>query len=380
MKNIPFHKADISEEDVTAVSEVIRSGWLTMGQKTFDFEKSFVKDMSDTKAIGLNSGTAALHLALICAGVEAGDEVIVPAITFASTANVIRMCGAKPVIVDVERNTHLIDINALEKTLSKKTKAVIPVHFAGQTCDMNILNAIAEDNDIKIIEDAAHAYPTFYRDKMAGSLGFAAAFSFYVTKTITSGEGGMLTTNDSAVAERARLLRLHGISKDAWKRYSKEGSWRYDVTEWGYKYNMTDMAAALGFSQLKRAQEMTQRRKDISAKYDEAFKNLEEIHPYEINNFCQSSYHLYPLRLNLEKTSTTRDNFIKEMNERGIGTSVHFIPLYHFSCNSDLKYSPSNFPNSEWIFERSVSLPIYPGLTDEDVDYIIENVIDIVTQ
>jgi dTDP-4-amino-4,6-dideoxygalactose transaminase len=189
LKNIPFHKADITEEDVSSVSEVIRSGWLTMGQKTFDFEKSFVNDMKGTEAVGLNSGTAALHLSLICAGVGPGDEVIVPAITFASTANVIRMCGAKPVIVDVNRDTHLIDPDAVKRAITGKTRAIIPVHFAGQPCDMDLINDLAQEKDIKVIEDAAHAFPSLYKNKMVGSLGFSAAFSFYVTKTITSGEG-----------------------------------------------------------------------------------------------------------------------------------------------------------------------------------------------
>lgn len=379
MMRIPFHKPYITEEEIEGVVDSLRNGWLTMGKKTIEFEERFKAYIGSQHAVAVNSCTAALHLALRVIGIKEGDEVIVPTTTFVATAEVVNYFNAKPVLVDVERDTHLIDVEKIEEKITKRTKAIIPVHFSGQPADMDPIMELAKKYNLFVVEDAAHSLPAWYKGRKIGTIGDITAFSFYATKTITTGEGGMATTDNPEWAERMRILRLHGISKDAWKRYTKEGSWEYDVLENGYKYNTTDINASLGLAQLKKADWLWERRKHIAERYNEAFKDYEELILYRVKEDRTSSWHLYPLKLNLEALKIDRNGFIEELKNRGIGTSVHFIPLYRFTYYKErFGYTPQDFPNSEWVFERVLSLPIYPGMTEEEIDYVIENVVDIV--
>lgn len=374
---IPFHRPYITDSEINAMAESVRSGWITMGKKTQEFEDQFRKYIGANEAVAVNSCTAALHLALKCAGVKDNDEVIIPAVTHASTAEAVGYVNAKPVIVDVDRKTHLIDVFEIENKIAKRTKAIIPVHYAGQPAEMDAIIEIAEKNNLYIIEDAAHAFPSKYKNKMIGTIGNITCFSFYATKTITTGEGGMATTGNGEWAERMRLLRLHGVTRDAWTRENTVNFWEYDVTEPGFKYNPTDINSAIGIEQLKKADEMQAMRMRIAKKYNEAFRNNDSLIPYIVKKNSETSWYLYPLKLNLESISIDRNRFLNELKTSGIYTSVHFIPLYRLSYYKSLGYSIKDYPDSEWIFERVFSLPIFPGMTDQEIDYVIDNVLDI---
>ncbi|MCL2026522.1 MAG: DegT/DnrJ/EryC1/StrS family aminotransferase, partial [Leptospirales bacterium] len=262
--DIPFHKPYITDDEINAVALCLRNGWLTMGAKTFEFEERFAATVGGKYAVAVNSGTAALHLALCCIDLKAGDEVIVPAMTFVATAEVVRYFGAKPVLVDIEYDTHLMDAAKIRQKITPRTRAIIPVHYAGQPCDMDEIMQIAEKNNLVVIEDAAHAFPAFYKGRPVGSIGHITCFSFYATKTITTGEGGMAVTDNQKWADKMRTLRLHGISKNAWNRYTKNGSWKYDVVMDGFKYNITDIASAIGIAQLEKIDFMTMERQRLS--------------------------------------------------------------------------------------------------------------------
>ncbi|RPI95289.1 MAG: DegT/DnrJ/EryC1/StrS family aminotransferase, partial [Spirochaetales bacterium] len=314
--NIPFHRPHITEAEIEAVAAVLRSGWLTMGPKTVEFEESFRVRIGSAHAIAVSSATAALHLALVAAGIGEGDEVIVPAMTFASSAEVVRYQNAVVVMADIERDTHLLDAGRLEEKITPRTRAVMPVHYGGLPCDMDRIMDIARRRGIAVIEDAAHSLPADYHGKTVGIIGDFTCFSFYATKTLAVGEGGMITTENADWAERLRSLRLHGIGKDAWKRYSAEGSWAYDVTEIGYKYNMTDISAAIGVEQLKKLDWMNERRAAVASAYDAAFAGADALVPYGKREGRSSAWHLYPLRLNLDALSIDRARFIVELKER----------------------------------------------------------------
>ena len=372
---IPFHKPYITDEEISEVVDSIRSGWLTMGPKTIEFEEKFREYIGSRYTISMNSCTACLHLALKAIGIKEGDEVIVPTVTFTATGEVIVYFNAKPVFADVDKDTLNIDVRKLEQKITNKTRAIIPVHFAGQPCDMDEIMDIAKKYNLKVIEDAAHAIPAWYKGSKIGIIGDITCFSFYATKTLSTGEGGMATTENKEWADKMRVLRLHGISKDAWKRYTNEGSWYYEVIEAGYKYNMTDIQASLGLPQLKKVEWMWAKRREIAKKYTGVFKSIDEIITPIIKTDRESAWHLYIIKLNLEMLKINRNQFIEELKNMGIGTSVHFIPLYThpfyrdtFDCNS------VDFPTSEWIYERIISLPIYPGMTDEDVGRVVEAV------
>lgn len=374
---IPFHKAYLGSEEADAAAEVIRSGWLTMGEKTFRFEKDFSAYTGTANSIAVNSCTAALHLALKAIGLRPGDEVIIPAMTFIATWEVITYSGARPVLADIDPVSFLINPAEIEKKITSKTRAIIPVHYGGESCDMDAIMEIARKHKLIVIEDAAHALPTLYKGRMIGTIGDITCFSFYATKTITTGEGGMITTANTEWADRMRRLRLHGITKDAWNRYSEKGTWQYDVSEAGYKYNMTDIASAIGIEQLKKCEMMSSMRHEIADKYNNAFKNSELLDTWRVRDDKECAWHLYPILVNTDAVSISRDEFIEKLKEAGIGNSVHYIPMYRFSCFNDSGCSPAGFPGCEHMFARQVSLPIYPGLTGEEIDYVISTVLSI---
>jgi dTDP-4-amino-4,6-dideoxygalactose transaminase len=377
---IPFHQAAFDEAEVSAVSEVVRSGWLTMGAKSFEFEKQFQEYIGAKHAISVCSGTAALHLALVAIGLRAGDEVLVPTTTFTATAEVVTYCGARPVLVDVDPLTMNMDPQDAARRITSRTKAIIPVHFAGQPCDMEEISRLAQQHKLHVIEDAAHSLPARYRGKRVGTISPMTAFSFYATKTLATGEGGMVTTDDDAFAAHIRRLRLHGISRDAWKRYTNEGTWYYEVEEAGYKYNFTDLQAALGLVQLSKCDALTEARRRIAERYSVAFANVIGLEPPRVLGDRTSAWHLYVLRLQPERLSISRDKFIEALRDRGIGVSVHFIPLHlHPFYRSAYGYKPGDLPNAEREYRRCLSLPLFPTMRNDEIDRVIAAVTDIVS-
>ena len=371
---IPFHVPDIGEDEIQSVIETLRSGWLTTGLKTKQFEKEFSAWIGASQAVALNSCTAALHLALEAVGVTQGDEVILPTMTFAATAEVVHYCRAKPVLVDCRADTLNIAVDAIEEAISPRTKAIIPVHFAGQPCEMAKILEVAGAHNIKVIEDAAHALPAKYRGEMVGTIGDITCFSFYATKTMTTGEGGMVTTENSEWAEQIRRLSLHGITRDAVDRYTPEGSWYYEILQPGYKYNLTDMASALGIPQLRKADELRRIRQKYAMQYYETFREFPEIILPHVAEDVEHSWHLYVIQLDLDRLRIGRDEMIEQLKKEGVGTSVHFIPLHHHPYYRNNTYPYENYPVSNQLFERILSLPIYPKMTAVDVQYVIDKV------
>jgi perosamine synthetase len=380
---LPFSLPLIEDEEKKAILEVLESGWITTGPKVKQFEEEFATFIGSRHAIAVNSCTAALHLSLDAIGISEGDEVITTPMTFAATAEVVRYFRARPVFVDIEPDTMNLDATKVEAIVNKKGhnfKAIIPVHYGGLPCNMDAIMDIARKHKLKVIEDAAHAFPATYKGRMVGTIGDITCFSFYATKTMTTGEGGMITTDNDEYAERMRVMSLHGINKDAWKRYTNEGSWYYEIIAPGYKYNLTDIAAALGVVQLKKAESMRERREEIASRYDEAFKDLSaiEIPPRPSNSNSIHSRHLYVIRLNLESITIDRNKFIDELNLRGIGTSVHFIPLHiHPYYREIYGFKPEDFPVAYETYKRIISLPIYPKMEYKDIARVVESVTDV---
>ncbi|MGH7266300.1 MAG: DegT/DnrJ/EryC1/StrS family aminotransferase [Candidatus Rokuibacteriota bacterium] len=388
---LPFHLPSISEAEIDDVAAVLRSGWLTTGPKTREFEQRFAEYVGARHAVALNSGTAALHLALDAAGVGEGDRVVTTPFTFAASAEVIFYLRAEPVFVDVRRDSGNIDPERLAETLETgrrdagaRVKVVLPVHFAGQPCAMEPIVDLAAQHGLRVVEDAAHALPARRqwsdgRWRPVGSIGDMTCFSFYATKTLTTGEGGMLTTDSAEWADRARMMSLHGISRDAWKRYTAEGSWYYEVLAPGFKYNLTDVAAALGVGQLRRCTEMYERRRRHVRTYGEALADVEAITLPSEEPGVEHAWHLYVIRLRDEMLTLDRARFVEELRARSIGSSVHFIPLHlHPYYRERFGFRPGAFPNAEWIYRRCVSLPLFPDMTDEDVYSVAGAIRDIV--
>ncbi len=373
---IPFHKPFITEDEIRAAADCLRSGWLTMGNITAEFEQVFSRLLEGRYAIAVNSCTAALHLSLCCLNLNPGDEVIVPSVTFVSTAETVRYTGAVPVLADVDPETGLITPETFKAAVSSRTRAVIPVHYGGQPCDMDEICETAEKLGIEVIEDAAHALPAYYRGRPVGSSGRLTCFSFYATKTVTTGEGGMILTDRPDFADRIRSLRLHGISRDAWKRYSKEGTWMYDVLENGFKYNPADIASAIGLEQLKKIHMLNDKRRALAERYTQAFTDVPGLIPFAEKEDRRSSWHLYPLRINPEESAVNRDRMAEELRASGILTSVHFIPLYRFTAYRQ-SGRPENFPGAEKFFSMELSLPLYPSLSSEEQEYVISSVLKI---
>lgn len=376
---LPFHVPEIDDEDIEAVVNVMRSGWLTTGAKARQFEQEFAAKVGARYAVALNSCTAALHLALEAIGLGEGDEVLVPTMTFAATAEVVTYFKAKPVLIDCLPTTLNMNPDLIERAITPRTKAVIPVHFAGQPCDMTKILEIARRHNLRVIEDAAHAFPASYKGKAIGSIGDYTCFSFYATKNITTGEGGMVTTDDPECADRMRRMSLHGLSRDAWKRYTNQGSWYYEIVAPGFKYNLTDMAAALGLSQLHKADRFWKTRERYAALYAEGFRDLSEITPLGIQDDVQHAWHLYVIQLDLGRLQISRQEFIQGLQQKDIGCSVHFIPLHlHPYYRSTGHYHRGDFPIASHAFDRMVSLPLYSKMSEEDVRRTIQVVRELI--
>lgn len=372
---LPFSPPSITEDEIDEVVEALRSGWITTGPRTEQFEANFAPFVKAEAALALNSCTAGLHLALATLGVGPGDEVISTPMTFAASVNVIEHVGATPVLVDIDPETLNIDPEQVVAAITDRTRAILPVHYAGHPVEMQPLLALAEEHGIFIIEDAAHAVDAEYEGQRVGSIGDLTAFSFYATKNLTTAEGGMLTGRAEWIDE-ARILSLHGMNHDAWRRYEGAGKWYYEVVAPGFKYNMTDIQAALGLVQMRRLPDMQAKRREIVARYHAALDGVAALQiPVEREN-VKHAWHLYVLRLNLSALSIDRAAFIDELAARNIATSVHFIPIHLHPYYRD-KYG-FELPVATAEYQRLVSLPLHPGLTDDDVDDVIAAVLDVV--
>lgn len=375
---LPFAPPLIGEEEIAEIVDTLRSGWITTGPKTRKFEAAFAARLGAPDALALSSCTAALHTALVSAGIGPGDEVITTPLTFVASVNVIEHVGARPVLVDIEPDTLNIDPVRVEAAITPRTSAIMPVHYAGHPVDLDPILALAARHDLVVIEDAAHALPATYKGRLVGSQGNPVAFSFYATKNLTTAEGGMLTGAPDFI-ERGRVIGVHGMTRDAWRRYHKGGSWAYDVIMPGFKYNLTDIQASLGLCQLARLDQMQRRRRQIVAAYHEALGGIEALElPIERANVAHA-WHLYVLRLRPNALRIDRAGFIEELSARNIGTSVHFIPIHlHSYYQGKYGYAPGDFPVCLANYERMLSLPLSPRMSDQDAADVIEAVADVV--
>lgn len=375
---LPFSPPCVGEEEIAAVAEVLRSDWITTGPRTKEFERLFGEAVGAPATLALNSCTAALHTALVTLGIGRGDEVITTPMTFAASVNVIEHVGATPVLVDVEPDTANIDPAAVEAAVTPRTRAIIPVHYTGHPAEMDALWAIADSRRLAIVEDAAHALPASYKGRSIGSGTNPVAFSFYATKNLTTAEGGALTA-DAGFLDRARVVSLHGMSRDAWKRYDKGGSWFYEVVLPGFKYNMTDIQAAIGRVQLAHLASFQARRRAIVAQYAEAFARCDALELPVERPEVEHAWHLFVLRLRPGALSIGRDAFIEALKERNIATSVHFIPVHlHPYYRDRYRLAPDRLPVAYAHYQRALSLPLHPRLSDADVADVCEAVLDVV--
>ena len=383
----------LGEEEIDEVCDTLRSSWITSGPKVERFEKDFARYIGVKHAFAVNSCTAGLHLGLEAVGVKENDLVVTTPYTFTSTSEVIGYLGADPLFIDIKEDTFLLDVkkvaeyfekscfqregNLFDEKTQRRIAAIVPVHIAGQSCDMDSLSGLSERFNVPVVEDAAHSLPTTYKNRMIGTIGDVTAFSFYATKTITTGEGGMVTTNNDKVAARIKIMRLHGINRDSWNRNKeKTPSWSYQVVESGFKYNMTDIAASIGIHQLKKADSFHQSRTEIAQKYNEAFAHIEGLKTPLVESYGTHSWHLYILQISAENME--RDLFIEKLAEQGIATSVHFIPLHvQPFYQREYGFQSEDFPVAYKSFQKVVSLPIYPKMTEADVERVIESVLKI---
>ena len=381
MSFIPYALPLTGDDEIAEVIDTIKSGWLTTGPKTKKFEQDFSEFVGAKYSLAVNSATAGLHLGLEALGVGPGDKVITTVHTFTATAEVIRYLGADPVFVDIEGDSFNIDCDGIEKALIEhpEVKVILPVHYAGQAANMSRIMSLAKQYNVKVMEDAAHAVPSTHNGQMIGTFGDITVYSFYANKTITTGEGGMVVTNNEDYAKRIGCMRLHGISKDVFDRFtSTKPSWYYQVIAPGFKYNMTDIAASLGIHQLKKAWLLQERRQAIALKYNEAFSDLALKTPMIVNEQDIHSWHLYVIQLNIDELSISRERFIEILAEKGIGTSVHYIPLhFHPYWQETYSLNACDFPKSTETFHRIVSLPNYPKMTDEQVNKVIAVVTEV---
>ena len=387
---LPFSPPLIGEEEISEVVETLRSDWITTGPKVNRFEHEFARVIGAEAALALSSCTAAMHVALAALRIGDGDAVITSPMTFCSGVHVIEQVGARPLLVDVEPDTLNLDPAKVAESVEKlrggsdlKVKAILPVHLYGHPCDIDALLQIAAQHKLALIEDAAHSLPAKYKSRTIGQpaaskVPVLTCFSFYATKNLTTAEGGMLT-GDPGTIDKARMWSLHGMSRDAWKRYSSEGSWYYEVLCPGFKYNMTDIQAAIGLHQLKKLSQFHNRRQEIARRYNAAFSQFEQFQVPAERNEVEHAWHLYVLRLNVKQIGVPRNRFIEELRTRNIASSVHFIPIHlHPYYRDKYNYSPESFPVAYREFQRMISLPLYPRMSNEDVDDVIEAVCDIV--
>lgn len=381
---LPFARPSITDAERAAVLEVLDSGWLTTGAKAKAFEAAFAGFVGARHAVALNSATAALHLALEALGVGPGDEVIVPTWTFAASAEVVVYLGARPILIDIDRATLNMTVEGVLAAVTPRTKAVVAVHIAGRPVAIEALVVALAPAGIAVVEDTAHAFPSRIGPdgRFAGTVGRIGAYSFYATKTITTGEGGMLVTDDDALAARARLMSLHGIGRDAWKRYAAGGSWYYEIEEAGYKYNLGDLAASVGLIQLARADELLADRRELVEWYRAGFRDSDPAGLIDLpadEPDGSHAWHLFIVRLHLDRLRIDRAAVIELLGEQGVGTSVHFIPLHKHPYYRRLGWRPESFPVAEAEFERVISLPLWPGMRHEDVDRVVGTLSGIVT-
>lgn len=365
---LKFGMPKIEQSEIDEVADTLKSGWLSTGPKVSKFEEAFRAYKGAKYALAVNSCTSALHLSLIAIGIKSGDEVIVPTMTFAATANCVIHAGGKPVFVDCEKDTLNMCIHDVEKKITPRTKAIIPVHFAGRACPMDDIRVLAKKHKLKIIEDCAHAIETEYHGEKAGMMGDLGCFSFYATKNLATGEGGMLLTDNEEYAKQAKMMSLHGMTRDAWKRFGTEGFKHYQIEAAGFKYNMMDIQAAIGIHQLSRVEKSWRRREVIWKTYDEALKDFDVFLPAPAEQNTKHAYHLYTACLDIDRLGATRDEFLDHMTKQKMGVGVHYVALHlHPYYQKALGYKRGQFPNAEWISDRTVSLPLSPAMDEKDL-------------
>jgi dTDP-4-amino-4,6-dideoxygalactose transaminase len=371
---IPFALPDIGDEEIGAVTEALRSGWVTTGPKTKQFEQSFTAYLGgDVESLAVNSATAGLHLALEALGIGPGDEVITTTLTFTATTEVVRYLGADPVLVDVDPVTLNIDVTKIRAAITPRTKVIVPVHYAGLACQMDEILAIAREHGLKVVEDAAHALPSTWQGTLVGQLqSDITVFSFYANKTMTTGEGGMIVTRDAGLAKRMKVMRLHGMNRDAFDRFtSKTPAWYYEVIAPGFKYNLTDIASAMGIQQLAKLPRFLLRRQYLAARYFEGLTGLPLVLPADARPGDVHAWHLYVIRLN-DAARATRDDVIQALSDRGIGTSVHYVPLHRHPYWRDCyQLTPQMFPQADMAYQRMLSIPLFTAMSDADQDRVI---------
>ena len=368
---IPFFRPEIGDAEIEGVASVLRSGWLTTGSVTAGFERRFAEYVGAPHAVAVNSCTAALHLAMAAAGVGPGDEVVMPTMTFAATAEVAVHLGARPVLVDSEPGTLNLDPERVAAAVGPRTRAVVPVHYAGQAADLDPILEVAGRHGVAVIEDAAHSLPAAYKGRMVGSIGDFTCFSFYATKTLTTGEGGMVTTADGEAAARVRSLSLHGLSRDAWDRY-RGGPWDYRVVAAGYKYNLPDTASAIGLAQLGRCDAMAGARARAAEAYRERLAAVPGVRPLRALPDRRHAWHLFVVEIGTDGRPADRNDVIARLSAEGIGTSVHFRPLHlHPYYRDTLSADPADYPVATAAFDRILSLPLFPSITEDEIDRVV---------
>ncbi|MEZ5358026.1 MAG: DegT/DnrJ/EryC1/StrS aminotransferase family protein [Candidatus Zixiibacteriota bacterium] len=370
---VPFYRQSFGREEIAEVTDTIKSGWVTTGKKAIRLEANICAYTGAKYAAAVNSCTAAMHLLLVASGIKPGDEIVTTPYTFAATSEVILYTGAKPVYCDINYETLNIDADVAAKKITKKTKAIMPVHIAGLPCRMDAFTKLARAKKVRLFDDAAHALGAEFKGRRIGSIGDGTAFSFYATKNLTTGEGGMAVTSNKRLAEKVKLLSLHAMSRGAWKRYAKGGSWRYDLLDLGYKYNMSDLAASLGVAQFSKFEKFQERRDAICRRYIKNLAAVSEVKTPYIDPDSKHAWHLFMIRLNLDQLKIGRSEFIHELNSKNIGTSVHFIPLFLQShYRRTLKLNKKDFPNADKAFREAITLPLFPDLKNAEVDYVCD--------
>jgi len=391
MLKIPFYSPSIGPEEIDEVVQTLKSGWLTTGPKTKQFERDFADYLKHRHAVAVNSCTAALHLALEAIGLKAGEGVVVPTMTFAATAEVVRYLGARPILADCRVEDFNLDLSDVDRQIQsalaagQSVAAIMPVHYGGQIGDVAGVRALAQRYHLKIIEDAAHCCPASFREtetapwQTVGTGADISCYSFYANKTITTGEGGMACTNNEEYADRMRMMSLHGISRDAWKRYTGEGSWYYEIIAPGFKYNLTDIAAAIGIHQLRKADLFHQRRKSIVNQYRELLDPVEEIILPKSQPNRDHSWHLFVIRLKLDRLQIDRAQFITELRQRGVSTSVHWMPLHmHPYYRETYGFAPGDLPIAASLYPEIITLPLYPDMSEDNVRQVCDSIKDII--